>query len=197
MLTLFTACEACSLVPIVALEKAQVKYRINTIDLAGGEQYSPEFLRVNPKGQVPALHTPDGSITEIIGILFYLHKHYPAARILPRTMNFIDATCHLAWLVSHIHPLTTQYCRRKVTEREPDTGEELHRALSIIHERLKESTFWHDEDWNLLDVYLFWIVRQLKESSFDCSGLALLEEHQQRLASIPVICRSILKESLL
>src|SRR5678815_4787717 len=62
---------ACSLAPHIVLEEAKAPYTTQRVDLKGGEQRSPEYLKVNPKGRVPALATERGILTENPAILGY------------------------------------------------------------------------------------------------------------------------------
>lgn len=69
-----------------ALEELGLPYTLHKLDLAKGEQRTPEFLAINPAGQVPAVHD-DATGTKIgqsCGILIYLAdksgKLMPAAK---------------------------------------------------------------------------------------------------------------------
>jgi GST-like protein len=44
----------------IILEECGVAYRAHKIDLAKGEQKSPEFLKLNPRGQIPVVVDSDG-----------------------------------------------------------------------------------------------------------------------------------------
>jgi GSH-dependent disulfide-bond oxidoreductase len=44
----------------IMLEECGFAYRVNKVDLFKNEQQSPEFLKVNPAGQIPAIVDPDG-----------------------------------------------------------------------------------------------------------------------------------------
>ncbi len=53
------------------------------IDLMNGEQFTPEFKRINPRCTVPVLELDDGStITENAGIARYLEELYPEPPLL-------------------------------------------------------------------------------------------------------------------
>eukprot|EP00966_Prymnesium_polylepis_P118589 2741726-Prymnesium_polylepis.1 len=41
------------------LEEANVPYVVRPIDLAKGEQHTPEFLRISPNGRMPAIVDPN------------------------------------------------------------------------------------------------------------------------------------------
>src|ERR1043166_4901734 len=47
------------------------------------DMQSPEYLAINPEGKVPTLVIDGRPLTEVAGILFYLAKTYPDAKLLP------------------------------------------------------------------------------------------------------------------
>jgi len=55
---------SCAFATHVVLEDAEAKYEAIKIDLKNGDQNKPEFLKINPKGRVPALVTEKGILTE-------------------------------------------------------------------------------------------------------------------------------------
>ena len=48
----------------IALEEAAAPRQLVRVDFAAGQQRTPEYLAINPKGRVPALVTPQGTLTE-------------------------------------------------------------------------------------------------------------------------------------
>ena len=55
---------ACSLVPYILLLEAGADFDVLPVNLGKGENFSPEYLRVNPKGKVPALIIDGQVLTE-------------------------------------------------------------------------------------------------------------------------------------
>jgi len=66
------------------LDECGAKYDIVPIDLATGEQKSPEFLRVNPAGKLPALVDGEARLFENTAIALYLADRFPEARLAPK-----------------------------------------------------------------------------------------------------------------
>ena len=60
MIDLYLAPTANGLRAAVALEEAGLPYRARLVDLAKGEQRSPEFLKLNPAGLIPVIVDTDG-----------------------------------------------------------------------------------------------------------------------------------------
>jgi len=64
MLTLYYATNTCALASHIALEEAGATFETRSIDFGAAEQTKPEYLKINPKGRVPALATERGVLTE-------------------------------------------------------------------------------------------------------------------------------------
>lgn len=73
----------CALASHIALEQAGADYQITRIDFTKDEQKSPEYLRINSKGRVPALVTSRGVLTETPAILTFVAQSFPAAKLAP------------------------------------------------------------------------------------------------------------------
>jgi len=63
MYTLYWCPAAASLAPMAILEELGADYELKLVDMSKGEHRSPEYLRVHPYGQVPALGLPEGRAT--------------------------------------------------------------------------------------------------------------------------------------
>ena len=67
----------------VALREKGVAYEEVVVDLPGGATRSPEFLRLNPFGQVPVLEDDGLVLYESLAILEYLEERHPTPALLP------------------------------------------------------------------------------------------------------------------
>jgi glutathione S-transferase len=77
MLTLYYAPGACSMAAHIVLEESGEKYEPRKVDLAGGEQRTDAYLKINPQGRVPVLKLEDGEhLAENTAILPYLGKRF-------------------------------------------------------------------------------------------------------------------------
>ncbi|MFP5325790.1 MAG: glutathione S-transferase N-terminal domain-containing protein, partial [Gammaproteobacteria bacterium] len=81
-LKLFYAPGACSFVPHAMLELAGAPFEPMMVKLHKGEQKSPEYLALNPKGQVPVLVADGKPLNQIVAICDYLDRRFPKAGLL-------------------------------------------------------------------------------------------------------------------
>src|SRR5439155_5125116 len=110
MLTLFFTPGASSMAPHIALHEIGVPFERRPISLAKKEHRAPAYLAINPEGKVPTLLIDGRRLTEVAGILFYLAKRFPAAKLLPD--GDIEAEAQvvswMSFIASTIHPARRQ-----------------------------------------------------------------------------------------
>jgi glutathione S-transferase len=78
----FKSSPNCQRVKVV-LEEKKIPYETVNIDLRAGAQKTPEYLKINPYGKVPAIVDGDTVIYESCIINEYLDEKYPVPRLLP------------------------------------------------------------------------------------------------------------------
>jgi glutathione S-transferase len=65
------------------LDECGADYEIVPIDFEKRENKTPEFLKVNPTGKLPALVDGDSKIFESAAICLYLGDKFPEAKLVP------------------------------------------------------------------------------------------------------------------
>src|SRR5947207_1062352 len=81
----------CSISPQIALREAGIPFKLDRIDIAVGKktQTGAEYMRINPKGYVPALELDDGQVlTEGAVIVQYIADLKPEANLAPPNGTF-------------------------------------------------------------------------------------------------------------
>ncbi len=64
-----------------------VAFEMRVISLRAGDHRKPDYLALNPKGEVPALQLPDGTvITEVPAIIYWFAEAAPESGLLPRAL---------------------------------------------------------------------------------------------------------------
>ena len=66
------------------LDECGADYEIVPIDFTKGEHKTPEFLKINPAGKLPALVDGDAKIFEGAAICLYLAEKFPEANLAPK-----------------------------------------------------------------------------------------------------------------
>ena len=145
-MTLYYAPGACSFVPHVLLEATGEPFDRVMVKIHKGEQQNPEYLAINPHGQVPVLVDDGAVITQIIAIVTYLNDRFPDAGFLPKEpLAKAKALELLAWMNNTVHPTFTHiFMPEKFTD-----NSELHADLKAYNTRLYGR--WLDELQALVD----------------------------------------------
>jgi glutathione S-transferase len=112
MLTLYFSPGACSMASHIGLEETGAPYEEKPTLLPKGEHKTEAYLKINPRGKVPALSADGKVITENTAILTYLAKRFPEKRLLPAD-PIEEARCisTMAWFSNSVHPPYTHYLR--------------------------------------------------------------------------------------
>ena len=110
-LKLFVAPNTCARVATIVLEEIGVAFETELIRTGAGQQNTPEYLKINPKGKVPALLIDGVPLTENVAILSWLNAEFPDTHVLPPTSDSFEAlkqTADLAFFAGTVHPTTTR-----------------------------------------------------------------------------------------
>lgn len=104
-LTLYYAPVTCALAPYITLTEAGADFDVRPVNLRKGEQRSPEYLKLNPKHQVPTLMIDGKPLTENPAIQVWIARNFPKAKLLPDDpMQYVKAISILSFCASGIHP---------------------------------------------------------------------------------------------
>jgi glutathione S-transferase len=117
-LELYFAPGACSFVPHASLEAVKAAtgqdFEPKLVKLHKGEQKSPEYLAMNPNGQVPVLVVDGKPLNQIVAILDFLDRSFPKAALLPaEPWARAQALSQLAWMNNTVHPTFTHIFRKE------------------------------------------------------------------------------------
>jgi len=111
---------ACAAKVRFALAEKQLAWTSRYVDILKGEQFTPEFLAVNPKAVVPVLVHDGAVIAESTVICEYVEETFPANPIYPATplerahvrvwTKAVDEELHpacsaITYVVSHRHTI--------------------------------------------------------------------------------------------
>jgi glutathione S-transferase len=104
MYTLYYSPGACSMAIHIALNECNQPVTLKKVDMMAGGNRAPEFLKINPRGQVPVLIDGDHVLREGAALLIHiLEKHQSS--LLPKSGTARDLA--LEWLMfcnATLHP---------------------------------------------------------------------------------------------
>ncbi|HYC48720.1 MAG TPA: glutathione S-transferase family protein [Burkholderiales bacterium] len=120
MLTLYFSPGACSMASHIGLEESGAQYEKRPTLLPKGEHKTEAYLKINPRGKVPALAVDGQVITENTAILTYVGKRFPEKKLFP-TDAIGEARCisTMAWFSNSVHPLYTHTLRPERYAEDP------------------------------------------------------------------------------
>ncbi|MDP2018064.1 glutathione S-transferase family protein [Hydrogenophaga sp.] len=205
-LKLFFAPGACSFVPHAMLELAEVAFEPQVVKLHKGEQRSPDYLALNPRGQVPVLVDGDEVVTQIVAILLYLDEKLPMAGILPPAgLERARALQVLAWMNNTVHPTFTHvFMPQKFTDDE--AAQKAIRGFGAARYRELlgeiEAMATQAAPWMVgvrpgaLDAYALTLLRWGGYAGINPADFPATWELVQRFAELPGVARAIEREKL-
>ena len=149
----------------IMLEETGLSYESHLVDITDNENYTPEFLSLNPNGKIPAIVDPDGpggeplALFESGAILLYLAD---------KTGRFIPAEparrweC-IQWLffqMASIGPMFGQlgyfnkFAGREIADKRPREryANESKRLLAVLEGRLAGRDWIMGDDYGIADI---------------------------------------------
>ncbi len=177
----------------LALAKLRIPHRLHEVDILQGESHTPEFLTMNPTGQVPLLEVAPGRyLAESNAILWFLADGTP---LLPE--QTIERAMALQWMFFEQHSLEPNIGaawfwlslikggRELQQHALEDWMEEGHRALGVMEKHLKKHRFFVDDRVTIADLALYAYTHIAHECDFDMTGFPYIRAWIDRVAAEP------------
>ena len=193
MLKFFFGPHSCALASHIALEEAGAGYEAVRLDLRAGDQRKPEYLKVNPKGRVPALVTDRGVLTENPAILAYIAQAYPKAQLAPigDAFAFAEMQAFNSYLCSTVH-VNHAHGRRgarwannqaSFDDMKSKVPETMAASMQLIERDFFEGPWVMGEQYTVADAYLFTMEGWLKGDGVDIGDYPILKDHYERMSA--------------
>jgi glutathione S-transferase len=180
MLALYFAPGASSMAPHIALHEIGVPFESRPISFADKENRTPEYLAINPGGQVPTLLIDGRPLTEVAAILFYLARRFPAAGLLPQ--HELEAQAQVVSWMSYI-AATVHPARRQ--------GLDHARAIYAQADQRLGSRDWVVGTYSIADIHLFRLFWRFRNSlNPPDSEFPNLVRHYHRMMARPAVQRT-------
>jgi glutathione S-transferase len=199
MLTFYYAPGTCAMASHLALEHAGATYEARRLDFKAQQQRSPEYLKLNPKGRVPALVTDRGVLTETPALLQFIAQTHPQAQLAPLDDAFLLAKVNEfnSYLCSTVHVAHAHKGRgyrwvdaedaaaiEAMKKKVPQTMAE---SFTLIEEQMFKGPWVLGERFSTSDMYLYTLARWLEGDGVDVKRFPRVADHMRRMEAQPQV----------
>jgi glutathione S-transferase len=208
MIELYFAPGACSFVPHAGLEIIKAAtgegFEPKLVKLHRGENRSPEYLAMNPNGQVPVLVVDGKVLTQIVAICDYLDRRVPQAGLLPTEIwARAQALSQLAWMNNTAHPTFNQaFMPERYAEGDAARAEVRRNAAERYRSCLERvqgwianaAPYWFGARLSFHDAYAFTLLRWGGFAGIDPSSLPTYRAYVERVMQAPPVAAALERE---
>jgi glutathione S-transferase len=193
---------ACSLSPHIALLEAGLPYDLVKVDLKTKKlENGDDYLKINPKGQVPALALDSGELVTEGPVIVQViadkvsAKHLAPARDsaerykLQEWLNFITGELHKNF-GPLFQPVLSDDTKAFFKDR-------LMGKFKYLDGQLAGHDFLMGQHFTVADGYLFTMLCWADRMKFDLSAMPNLSAYKARVAARPKVQEALTKEGLM
>ena len=209
-LELYYAPGACSFVPHVALEAARAAagaaFEPHLVKLHRGEHRTPEYLAMNPNGQVPVLVVDGKPLSQIVAICDFIDRSFPQAGLLPdEPWARAQALSQLAWMNNTVHPTFTHVFRPSDFAESPEAQADVRKAAMARYRKCLEriqawtseaSPYWYGARVGVHDAYAFTLFRWGGFAGVDPQSMPGYLDYVQRVMAAPAVAAVLERERI-
>jgi len=193
---------ACSLSPHIALLEAGLPYDLVKVDLRAKKlENGDDYLKINPKGQVPALALDSGElVTEGPVIVQMIADQAPGKHLAPAQdsaeryrlqewLNFITTELH-----KNIGPLFSPVL---ADEAKAFFKDRAMAKFKYLDGQLAGHDYLMGKSFSVADGYLFTMLSWAERMKFDLAAVPNLVAYKARVGARPMVQEALIKEGLM
>lgn len=192
---------ACSLAVHIILRETATAFDLVRVDLkAKRTEKGEDYLKINPKGYVPALQLDSGeTLTEAGVILQYLADQRPESGLAPKLgtmeryhlmelLNFVSTEMHKT-LGALFNPAITSEWRAGVLQR-------FGMRSDYLATKLDSQQYLAGDKFSIADAYLFVVLGWTSMHKIDMHPWPALVSYMGRVAARPAVQQAMKAEGL-
>jgi GST-like protein len=199
----------------IALEEMELEYDVHVIDINKNDQFTPEFIAINPNSKIPAIVDPDGpdgkpfAIFESGAILLYLAQ---------KTGKFLSHDPRLKWetiqwlffQMAGVGPMFGQFghffktAKEKCKDPYPVEryANEVKRLLGVLEKRLEGREYLIDDGYSIADMATVpWIYTLGRfyhgEEKLEVASFPKVVAWKERCLALPATARGMKVASII
>ena len=193
---------ACSLSPHIVATEAGLPVETEKVNLAEHKTQSGEdYMKINPKGYVPALRLDDGTVlTEGPAIVQYLADQNPSSGLAPKAgsieryrlqewLNFIGTELH-----KNFGPL---FNKASSDDAKNTAKTNINKRLTYINDQLANRQYLMGSNFTVADAYAFTVLNWSNAVKLDISPYPNVVAYLARVKARPKVQEAMKAEGLL
>jgi GSH-dependent disulfide-bond oxidoreductase len=185
----------------IALEELGLPYNVHPVNIMTGQQFTTEFLALNPNNKIPVIQDSEGSeghpitLFESGAILIYLADK--TQRLLPA--SGIARYQTLQWLMFQmggVGPMfgQTHHFRRYAAHEKYSLERytaETHRLYRVLDGRLAQSEFVAGDEYSIADIAVYPWVSRFELHQLDWAVVPHVRRWYETLGARPAVRRGM------
>ena len=198
----------CALAPHIVLSELNMIYETEIVSRKDKSCASGDYLKINPKGSVPALKMENGEIlTEGAIISQYLADQKNDGTLLPKfgTLERVRTLEMMNYISTEVHKNFTPLFHSAGTYKSPETLTEvkdyyktvLATKFQFLQAKLGSNDFILGKEFTIADAYLFTCLSWSKHAGVDLSGFPELTSYVGRISERPAVVRAMKEQGLI
>jgi glutathione S-transferase len=193
---------ACSLSPHIALLEAGLPHDLVKVDLRAKKlENGDDFLKVNPKGQVPALALDSGELITEGPVIVQMIADKAAGKNLAPAHGSSERYKLLEWLnfiTAELHKnFGPMFSPVLADEAKAFFKDRVMGKFKYIDSQLAGRDYLMGKDFTVADGYLFTMLSWAERMKFDLSAMPNLLAYKARVAARPKVQEALTKEGLM
>jgi glutathione S-transferase len=193
---------ACSLAPHIVAREASLTIDLVKVDPAAHKaETGGDYLKINPRGYVPALEIDGELHTEVAALVQYLAEQAPQSKLLPAagTMERFRVNQWLAFVSSELHNTFSPWLWR--AETAASTRQVARDKLAVrfaeLDARFATRSYLTGDTFTVADAYAFTIINWSNFLKIDLKPYPNLSAFMARVAARPKVREALEAERLI
>ncbi len=193
---------ACSLSPHIALLEAGLPYDLVKVDLRAKKlENGDDFLKVNPKGQVPVLALDSGELVTEGPVIVQMIADKAAGKNLAPARDSADRYKLLEWLnfiTTELHKsFGPMFSPVLADEAKAFFKDRVMGKFKYVDSQLAGRDYLMGSQFTVADGYMFTMLSWADRMKFDLSDMPNLLAYKDRVGARPKVQEALTKEGLM
>ena len=204
--TLYYAPNTCALASHIAFEEARADVDYVRLSFSKGDNLTPAYLKMNPKGRVPLVVTERGNLTETPAILAWIAQTWPQSNLAPVNdpWAFAQVNSFNTYLSGSLHGIAFSGIFRSARYADGEAAQaavkakarqSVQEAFGLIESKLGLGQWVHGAAYTSSDAYLAVLFGWLAAAGESSAAFPKVTELAARVLARPAAQRALNAEA--